>query len=100
MHGVEPGTLHDCLRRIDRNRFATSSFVDRSDSSVAHAGGPRIAPISVNSLARKIYEQLPPPSTQNFEQCGWQSLTEPAANMPPLAAAAAAKVEPISNAGS
>jgi hypothetical protein len=27
--------LHDCLRRIDRNAFATSSFVDRSDESIA-----------------------------------------------------------------
>jgi len=26
VHGVEPGTLHDCLRRIDRNAFATSSL--------------------------------------------------------------------------
>ena len=35
VHGVEPVTLRDCLRRIDRNAFATSSFVDRSDESIA-----------------------------------------------------------------
>jgi hypothetical protein len=50
VHGIEPGTLHDDLRRIDRNRFATSSFVNRSDPTVAHSVGPGIAPITVNKI--------------------------------------------------
>ena len=45
-------------------------------------------------------EQLPPPSTQNLAQCGWQSLTAPWSNMPPSARAASPKVAPISKAGS
>ena len=48
VHGVEPGTLHDRLRRIDRNAFATSSFVDRSDGSIAQWERTGIVPISVN----------------------------------------------------
>jgi hypothetical protein len=40
--------LHDCLRRIDRNAFATSSFVDRSDESIAQWERTGIVPISVN----------------------------------------------------
>ena len=55
-----------------------------------------------NPQRRLIYrpEQLPPPSTQNFEQCGWHSFTAPPANMPPCARAASASVAPISNASS
>jgi len=32
--------LHDCLRRIDRNAFATGSFVDRSDPTIARPRTP------------------------------------------------------------
>jgi len=56
---------------------------------------------SCDRLLRPIIyrpEQLPPPSTQNLEQCGWHSLTAPSANMPPCARAASASVAPISNA--
>jgi pimeloyl-ACP methyl ester carboxylesterase len=52
------------------------------------------------SRDRPQAEQLPPPSTQNLAQCGWQSLTAPEANMPPSARAASARVAPISKAGS
>src|SRR5437764_7799947 len=67
VHGVEPGTLHDCLRRIDRNRFATSSFVDRSESSIAEHGWAGISLILLNNFTiegwgrvrRKISRSFP-----------------------------------------
>ena len=43
-----------------------------------------------------LTEHEPPPSTQNFEQWGWLSLTAPASNMPPSRAAAWANVPPMS----
>ena len=93
---------------VSRSRVA--SMRDRVDPKLVqtrlrHGRGSRAAggwPMRDDAGERSAQraEQLPPPSTQNLEQCGWQSFTAPAVNMPPSALAASAKVAPISKAGS
>ena len=96
-----------------RKRFETEKPKDPGRAAAVRGlseGNPRRAGEEVDAAAnlrgpRHLRtngprSSSPPPSTQNFEQCGWQSFTAPAANMPLSACAARASVDPISKAGS
>lgn len=95
---------------VARGRAASHGQVNSRSEDGDGAGRRALSPLgSAGTSGRRDQalrvsfchaEQLPPPSTQNLAQCGWQSFTAPFANMPPSARAACANVAPISKAGS